>query len=561
MKQFIILFTLLLPFLTFWEWFETDLWLDPKDVYFSTNDPVVNQKLRVYATVYNNSDQDLFWYVRFYDEKLKKQIWKNEEISVIARKSDDVFVDWIIVWYNNHPISVRVIPQKTVWDNPDNNKVTKNIFVDYDSDWDMIPDRKDPDDDNDWIPDLEDFFPKNSRESSDSDDDWIWDNADNDDDNDTHLDSDDSFPLNPKEWEDTDWDWIWNNEDDDDDWDLLLDKQEDLIWTDVLKYDTDWDKLSDKDDLFPLDPLRWLDTDWDWISNYDDKDDDNDWILDVKDAFALNKTEWIDTDWDWVWNNEDDDDDWDLFSDTKELEIWTNLLKKDTDWDKIIDSEDALPLNWEEWLDCDKDWIWNNEDEDDDNDWVADLNDDFTCDPKESKDCDKDWIWNNEDNDDDNDWFNDDTDALDCNPAEWEDSDLDWIWNNEDKFDFNKAPIAIIDFDKQKWFKSWVDIGFSANKSFDEDSEIIKYKWLINWAILEWKEINYLFKKSWSYKIELEITDDIWQMISTSENIFVEKNNLKDLAIILSIWATILILYSLISFYWWNHPFFKKKIK
>ncbi len=561
MKIFTILFILLIPILSFWEWYETDLWLNSKDVYFSTNDPIVNQRLRVYATVYNNSDQDLFWYVRFYDEKLEKQIWKNEEISVIAWKSDDVFVDWIIVWYNNHPISVRVIPQKTIWDNPNNNKVTKNIFVDYDSDWDLIPDRKDPDDDNDWIIDSLDQFPKNSRESNDNDNDWEWDNSDNDDDNDTYLDNDDDFPFNKDEWKDTDWDWIWNNEDEDDDWDLLSDEEEKVIWTDQLKADTDWDKLDDKEDDFPLDPLRWLDTDWDWISNYDDKDDDNDWVNDEDDAFPLNELEWLDSDWDLIWNNEDDDDDWDLLSDLKEKEIWTNPINEDSDWDKIIDSKDDFPLNWEEWLDCDKDWIWNNEDNDDDNDWVLDLNDAFDCDPAESIDCDKDWIWNNEDKDDDNDWFNDDIDELDCDPSEWEDSDWDWIWNNKDEFDLNKAPIAIINIDDKKWLKSWININFSANRSLDEDGQIMEYKWLINWKILEWKNIDYSFKKSWSYNIKLEITDDVWQKITTNENIFIEQNNINKIVIISAVWATILILYLLISFYWWNHPFFRKKIK
>jgi len=246
----------------FSEDFTQDLSLNSKNTFFSTNDPIVDQKLRVYATIENKSKDDLTWYVRFYDEKLKHQIWKNEEISIIAWRSDDVFVDWIIKWYWNHNISIRVIPQKKSLDNPSNNKVSKKIFVDFDSDWDWIPDRKDTDDDNDWIYDIDDLFPHNSHESADTDWDWIWNNADIDDDNDGIKDVNDLFPLDKNEWADSDSDWIWDNLDQDDDNDGLLDIEE--IKTDPKKWDTDWDWINDKNDLFPLDRKRWIDTDNDW---------------------------------------------------------------------------------------------------------------------------------------------------------------------------------------------------------------------------------------------------------------------------------------------------------
>jgi hypothetical protein len=40
--------------------FEFDLSLSEKNIFFSTNDPIVNQKLRIYATIENSSKEDLF---------------------------------------------------------------------------------------------------------------------------------------------------------------------------------------------------------------------------------------------------------------------------------------------------------------------------------------------------------------------------------------------------------------------------------------------------------------------------------------------------------------------
>ena len=558
-KIFSITFLLLTPILSFAN-FDTDLWLNPNNVVFSTNDIAVNQKLRVYATVVNNSDKDLSWYVRFFDEKLKKQIWWNEEISIIAWKNDDVFVDWVITWYWNHPISVRVIPQLSSWDDPANNKVTKNIFVDFDSDWDWLVDRKDQDDDNDWIKDNVDSFPTNSRESNDNDKDWIWDNADPDDDNDKVIDTNDAFQFDPTEWDDTDWDWIWDNKDEDDDWDWLLDNKEGAIWTNPLKYDTDWDTINDKNDPFPLDMKRWLDTDGDWKSNFDDKDDDNDWVKDEKDLFPLDKTEWLDSDSDWIWDNWDNDDDNDWLHDDTEISIWTDPLNHDTDWDLSNDKDDTFPLDPKEWADCDWDWIWNNEDIDDDNDKVLDTKDDFVCNSKEWADCDWDWIWNNEDIDDDNDWFNDDVDSFPCDAKEWMDNDKDWVWDNKDQFDKNKAPFPIISYDRDLKLKSWVEILFSSEWSVDEDWIIKEYKWLINWSEIQWTVAQYIFKKSWTYDVTLELTDDVWQKNTATEVMFIESNIFNVYSVSLWLVATIIFAKFLIGLYTAWNPFFRKKL-
>ena len=518
----IIFLTIFLQLNVFAEEFNSDLSLSAENTFFSTNDPIVNQKLRIYATIENKSDQDLFWYVRFYDESLKKQIWKNEEISIIAWKSDDVFVDWIIQWYWEHVISARVVPQKKSWDNPANNKVTKKIFVDFDSDWDWIPNRKDSDDDNDWIYDVDDAFPHNSRESSDCDWDWIWDNADLDDDNDWVKDDNDVFKCDPKEWDDTDQDWIWDNLDQDDDNDWLLDIEEKN--TDSKKWDSDWDWINDKDDLFPNDKKRWIDTDWDWISNFDDADNDNDGVNDVDDIFPLDPKEQYDTDKDWIWNNADDDNDNDWWSDKKEFNTWTNPLKKDSDWDWYIDPSDVFPLDPKEWADNDKDLIWDNADKNDDNDDFEDNKDIFPLNPKERADCDKDWIWDNADDDDDNDGIKDINDAFVCNANEWKDSDWDWIWDNEDKFDFNKAPKAEITFSPKDNVKVWDIVHFKAITN-DDDWEVVDVFWKINWEKISWNEIDYKFEKEWYFAIQCFVKDDVWEETKKEEFIFVKKNN------------------------------------
>lgn len=527
----------------FAEDFENDLSLIPENTYFSVADPIEWQKIRVYATIENSSKEDLTWYVRFYDEKLDQQIWKNEEISIIAWRSDDVFVDWVILWYWEHVISARVVPQKTSWDNPENNKVSKTVFVDYDSDWDWIPDRKDSDDDNDWIYDIDDLFPKNSRENADCDSDWIWDNADTDDDNDWVKDEKDAFICDSTEWSDTDEDWIWDNLDQDDDNDWLLDIEEKE--TDSKEWDTDKDWINDKDDLFPNDRKRWVDTDSDWISNFDDSDDDNDWVVDWSDAFPLDKREAYDTDWDWIWNNEDEDDDWDWWIDLKENQAWTNSLKKDTDSDWYIDPSDVFPLDPKEWIDTDWDFIWNNEDEDDDNDDFRDEDDIFPLDKNEWADCDKDWIWNNSEEDDDNDWVNDEDDLFPCNPKEWKDSDFDWIWDNEDNFDFNKAPKFEINFSPNENLKEWDKINFSVDAK-DEDWEIAKITWKINWEEFIWWDISYKFKDSWFFTIKCIVQDDIWEIVEKEVDVFIwESNAIKNFLLLLLILFIILFVITL----------------
>jgi hypothetical protein len=77
--------------------------------------------------------------------------------------------------------------------------------------------------DGDGVPDLQDAFPDNSRESVDSDGDGVGNNADTDDDNDGFADANDLFPLDPRESRDNDRDGVGDNLDSDDDNDGMSD--------------------------------------------------------------------------------------------------------------------------------------------------------------------------------------------------------------------------------------------------------------------------------------------------------------------------------------------------
>lgn len=315
------------------EEFSNDLMLNPGSVYFSKEIPIVNSDLRIYASVTNNSSQDLSGTVKFYDEKLKMQIGVDQPISVLAGSTDDVFVDFQIKGYGNHPIAVRVVPWSVEGDNPNNNKVTKNIFVDYDTDGDGVPNSLDIDDDNDGC-----------------------------------IDANDDLPFDKSDCKDTDGDKIGNKVDPDDDNDELLDIEEDEKGTDPLLYDTDGDGVNDKEDVYPLDPSKSKDADGDGIADELDDDDDNDGCKDEEDEFPFDPEECLDTDKDGIGNNQDDDDDNEGLKDEEEINVTgTNPLLYDTDGDGVNDKEDAFPLDPNETVDTDQDGLGDNADPNDEN--------------------------------------------------------------------------------------------------------------------------------------------------------------------------------------------------
>lgn len=220
------------------EYFQ-DLSINTEDVRVDSN-ILKGDLVRIYVTVHNNSYFDLSGVVKIYDEKTSSFIGADQPVSILSQGTDDVFIDWNADSIGQHLIAVRVTPWNSDGDNPSNNKVTKSVYVDVDSDRDGIGDASDPDDDNDGTPDVSDAFPHNPHESNDTDGDGIGDNEDEDDDGDGVSDIEDLFPTDPNE-----------------------------------SKDTDGDGIGDNKDLFPYNSNEWLDSDADGIGDNADPDDAN----------------------------------------------------------------------------------------------------------------------------------------------------------------------------------------------------------------------------------------------------------------------------------------------
>ena len=102
-----------------------------------------------------------------------------------------------------------------------------------------------PDEDGDGVPDVDDEFPDNEKESNDADDDGTGDNEDPDDDNDGVFDTNDSFPFDANETGDNDLDGIGDNADPDDDNDGFPDDEDHDPFHDLaLSFTFDWVNLS-----------------------------------------------------------------------------------------------------------------------------------------------------------------------------------------------------------------------------------------------------------------------------------------------------------------------------
>jgi len=263
-----------------------DIAIDKQDVTFSTDNFTEGKDIRIYATVINNSTQDLLGVVRFYDNN--GQIGGDQVISLFAKKTDGVFIDWFPN-YGKQTVTVKIFPWQTGIDDPSNNSISTEIYVAQDTDHDGIPNDKDPDMDGDGVENAKDAFPLNPKEWKDTDGDGIGDNSDPDIDNDGVPNKFDEMPYDANETLDTDHDGIGNNADTDDDNDGLPDIKELQIGTNPLKADTDGDGVIDGKDAFPLDPKEWKDTDGDGIGDNSDTDIDNDGIPNKEDKFPFNK--------------------------------------------------------------------------------------------------------------------------------------------------------------------------------------------------------------------------------------------------------------------------------
>ncbi len=263
-----------------------DLSVDSSSVWFSTDSYLEGHTIRIWASVANNSTEDLLGSVHFTANGA--QIGSDQAVSALAGKTDEVFVDWVPATYGSFTIQVSVTPWESTGDNGSNNVTSKSVTVVQDTDRDGLSNGSDPDDDNDGVSDPEDAFPTTKSESKDSDGDGKGNNSDNDDDNDGTLDVDDQLPEDPKFTKDMDGDGFADEIDEDIDGDLLANTDEESRGTMIKVPDTDGDFVLDGVDLFPTDPTEWADTDSDGVGDNSDPDIDNDGLLNEVDADPSN---------------------------------------------------------------------------------------------------------------------------------------------------------------------------------------------------------------------------------------------------------------------------------
>lgn len=263
-----------------------DLSVGSSSVWFSTESYLEGHTIRIWASVANNSSEDLLGSVHFTANGA--QIGSDQAVSALAGKTDEVFVDWVPATYGSFTIQVTVTPWESAGDDSSNNVTTKSVTVVQDTDRDGISNASDPDDDNDGAVDEEDAFPTTKAESKDSDGDGTGNNADLDDDNDGTLDVDDQLPEDPNFTKDMDGDGFADEIDEDIDGDLLVNTDENSAGTDEMNPDTDGDNKKDGEDLFPTNSNEWYDVDNDGIGDNSDPDIDNDGLLNEVDADPSN---------------------------------------------------------------------------------------------------------------------------------------------------------------------------------------------------------------------------------------------------------------------------------
>ncbi len=246
---------------------------------------------------------------------------------------------------------------------------------------------------------------------------------------------------------------------------------------DTSDTDIDGDGVENNNDHFPRNANETTDSDGDGVGNNSDQDDDNDGVPDKSDDRPLDPNETTDTDGDGIGNIADEDDDNDGVSDTDEENTGSDPLVADTDNDGVNDGEDVFPTDSEEQLDSDGDGIGNNTDIDDDNDGIHD---------------------------------------------------------DTDEYPLNKGPIIEL-ADQSQTVGLLENYIFDASPSYDEDGEIVSYIWQINGEKLEGNAVNYTFDTLGPHQVELTVTDDKGQSLSSQFHI-----NVLNLALYKQLIATLL---------------------
>ncbi len=109
-----------------------DLTLNSEDIRFSNSNPKEGEKVRIYATIHNIGKNDSKAVVNFFDgnpESGGVQIGKNQPISVLEGKEDDVFVDWTAKPSGTHSIYVIIEDSEPPESDTTNNKACKTIDI------------------------------------------------------------------------------------------------------------------------------------------------------------------------------------------------------------------------------------------------------------------------------------------------------------------------------------------------------------------------------------------------------------------------------------------------
>lgn len=154
-----------------------DAFITPSGFYILPPEPVEGQTARIYARVDLRTADDVQGVVAFFVDG--KQVGSAQSISIVGGRSDEVFVDWVPNHGGHFDFKAVVTLTSEEDANPRDNAVAmKDLFVDYDTDGDKVPNSTDIDDDNDGLNDKEEVKIGTDPLKTDTDGDGLNDRVD-----------------------------------------------------------------------------------------------------------------------------------------------------------------------------------------------------------------------------------------------------------------------------------------------------------------------------------------------------------------------------------------------
>jgi len=131
-------------------------------LWFSTDDLLVGETIRIYAAIRNNTGDDMTGTVSFYDNE---KLIAESDISALDGRVIESWADWKPA-FGDHELTAELdsIKLHSIGESPIRAKVeislaADTIFIDEDTDNDKIGNQIDEDDDGDTIPDKDDAEP------------------------------------------------------------------------------------------------------------------------------------------------------------------------------------------------------------------------------------------------------------------------------------------------------------------------------------------------------------------------------------------------------------------